>query len=175
MVQALSTTIISTIIWIRTTKLSLHVPILTAKERKICIDDLLVRTHFIIEMIWWTGLAPWEFEFPFPGSLTSTFPCTAIHLIRMSTCIVTSVVSVMSPPSREIGILLPNSQRQRRTWHAQKDVLPYALCYSLCPVATTLARICRTAMNLIRMGTCIVPFVASTFDMVQSYPTKSVF
>ena len=24
-------------------------------------------------MIWWTSLAPWEFEFPFPGSLTSTF------------------------------------------------------------------------------------------------------
>ena len=24
-------------------------------------------------MIWWTGLASWEFEFPFPGSLTSTF------------------------------------------------------------------------------------------------------
>ena len=24
-------------------------------------------------MIWWTGLAPWEFEFPFPGSYTSTF------------------------------------------------------------------------------------------------------
>jgi len=24
-------------------------------------------------MIGWTGLAPWEFEFPFPGSLTSTF------------------------------------------------------------------------------------------------------
>ena len=31
------------------------------------------RIHFIIEMIWWTGLAPWEFEFPFPGSLISTF------------------------------------------------------------------------------------------------------
>ena len=28
------------------------------------------------EMIWWTGLAPWEFEFTFPGSLTSTAPCT---------------------------------------------------------------------------------------------------
>ena len=26
----------------------------------------------IIQMIWWTGLAPWEFESPFPGSLTST-------------------------------------------------------------------------------------------------------
>ena len=24
-------------------------------------------------MIRWTGLAPWEIEFPFPGSLTSTF------------------------------------------------------------------------------------------------------
>jgi len=36
------------------------------------IDNLLVRIHFIIVMIRWTGLAPWEFEFPFPGSLTST-------------------------------------------------------------------------------------------------------
>ena len=27
----------------------------------------------IIVMIRWTGLAPWELEFPFPGSLTSTF------------------------------------------------------------------------------------------------------
>jgi len=25
-------------------------------------------------MIRWTGLAPWEFGFPFPGSLRSTFP-----------------------------------------------------------------------------------------------------
>ena len=25
-------------------------------------------------MISWTGLAPWEFASPFPGSLTSTFP-----------------------------------------------------------------------------------------------------
>ena len=43
------------------------------EEREFIIDKLLVRTHFIIGMIWWTGLAPWEFEFPFPGSLTSTF------------------------------------------------------------------------------------------------------
>ena len=33
----------------------------------------MVRIHFIIVMIRWTGLAPWEFEFPFPCSLTSTF------------------------------------------------------------------------------------------------------
>ena len=43
------------------------------REREFFIDSLLVRIHFIIEMIRWTGLAPWELEFPFPGSLTSTF------------------------------------------------------------------------------------------------------
>jgi len=37
------------------------------------IDNVLVRIHLIIVMIRWTGLAPWEIEFPFPGSLTSTF------------------------------------------------------------------------------------------------------
>ena len=42
-------------------------------EGEFFIDNLLVRVHFIIVMIRWTGLAPWEFESPFPGSLTSTF------------------------------------------------------------------------------------------------------
>jgi len=42
-------------------------------EREFFIDNLLVRIHFFIVMIRWTGLAPWEFEFPFPGSLASTF------------------------------------------------------------------------------------------------------
>ena len=37
------------------------------------IDNLLFRIHFFIVMIRWAGLAPWELEFPFPGSLTSTF------------------------------------------------------------------------------------------------------
>ena len=44
-----------------------------SQEREFFIDNLLVRIHFIIVMIRWTGLAPWEFELPFPGSLTSTF------------------------------------------------------------------------------------------------------
>jgi len=43
------------------------------REREFFIDNLLVRIHFIIVMIRWTGLAPWVFEFPFSGSLTSTF------------------------------------------------------------------------------------------------------
>ena len=34
-------------------------------EREFFIDNLLVRIHVIIVMIRWTGLAPWEFEFPF--------------------------------------------------------------------------------------------------------------
>jgi len=49
---------------------------LSQREREYFIDNLLVRIHFIIEMIWWTGLAPWECEFPFPGSLISTFDPT---------------------------------------------------------------------------------------------------
>ena len=43
------------------------------RKREFFVDNLLVQIHFIIVMIRWTGLVPWEFEFPFPGSLTSTF------------------------------------------------------------------------------------------------------
>jgi len=43
-----------------------------------------------------------------------------------------------------IVILLPNNQRQHRTLHTQKDVLPYALCYLLCPVSAALVRIFRS-------------------------------
>jgi len=40
-------------------------------EREFFIDNLMVRIHFIVVMIRWTGLARWECEFPFPGSFTS--------------------------------------------------------------------------------------------------------
>ena len=33
-------------------------------ERQFFIDNLLVRIHFIIVVIRWTGLAPWEFDPP---------------------------------------------------------------------------------------------------------------
>ena len=49
-----------------------HLHVCDARERDFFIDNLLVRNHFIIVMIRWTGLAPWAFEFPLPGSLTST-------------------------------------------------------------------------------------------------------
>ena len=45
----------------------------STREREFFLDNPLVRIYFISEMIWWTGLAPWEFEFPFPGSIISTF------------------------------------------------------------------------------------------------------
>jgi len=47
--------------------------VLNPKEREFFFDNLLVRIHFIIVMIRWTGLAPWEFESLFSGSLISTF------------------------------------------------------------------------------------------------------
>ena len=39
--------------------------LLSSHEREFCIDNLLVRIHFVVVMIRWTGLAPWEFDFPF--------------------------------------------------------------------------------------------------------------
>ena len=50
-----------------------------ARERELFIDNLLVRIHYIIVMSRWTGLAPLKFEFPFPGSLTSTFLVLALQ------------------------------------------------------------------------------------------------
>ena len=40
-------------------------------DREFFTDNLLVRVH---RCFWCTGLAPWEFESPFPGSLTQFRP-----------------------------------------------------------------------------------------------------
>ena len=48
-------------------------------DREFFNGPLLVRIHIIV-MIRWTGLAPEEFEFPFPGSHTSTFLANAVNL-----------------------------------------------------------------------------------------------
>ena len=69
-------------------------------EREFVVDNLLVRIHFIIVMNRWTGLAPWELELPFPGSLTSTF--LRLPRLRASRVQVTShypVLKVASLPS----------------------------------------------------------------------------
>ena len=54
-----------------------NVPALPPRqERDSFIVILLVRIHLIVEVIWWTGLAPCEFEFSFPGSLMFTSQAT---------------------------------------------------------------------------------------------------
>ena len=59
--------------------LRIHAPV---REREFFIDSLLVRIHYIIAMIRWTGPAPWEFEFHFAGSIMSTFPRVYILAYR---------------------------------------------------------------------------------------------
>ena len=44
---------------------------------------------------------------------------------------------------REIGILLQDNQRQHSTLHIQEDLLPYVLCYLLCPVSAAPASMFR--------------------------------
>ena len=56
------------------------------EERQYFVDNPLVRIHFIIEMISWTGLAPWDFEFSFSGSLTSTLLKSQRKLSRTDSC-----------------------------------------------------------------------------------------
>jgi len=58
---------------------------MTRREREFFIANLLVRIHFVIVMIRWTGLAPREFEFPFPGSLIST--CDECRWMLCSRCL----------------------------------------------------------------------------------------
>ena len=48
-----------------------HVPDTCKRDQRE--TSLLTIYWSIIEMVWLTGLAPWEFKFPFPGSLVSTF------------------------------------------------------------------------------------------------------
>ena len=42
-------------------------------NREFHIGNVLVRIHCIIEMIWWTGLVPWQFEIPFQEALCLPF------------------------------------------------------------------------------------------------------
>jgi len=43
-------------------------------------------------------------------------------------------------PNRETGILLPNNQRQHRTRHAPKDVMPLRICANYCAPCQPLLR-----------------------------------
>ena len=72
------------------------------------------------------------------GSAAGTSPEPPFSLLNLLSVTPTAVVE-----EGETGVLLPNNQRQHRTLHIQKDVLPYALCSLLCPVSAALASIFR--------------------------------
>ena len=55
-------------------------------EKESSLDNLLVRVYFIIVMIRWTGLAPWEFGFPSSGRLRSTFLVVGQVLFSLGRC-----------------------------------------------------------------------------------------
>ena len=166
-------------------------------------------------MIRRTGLAPWKSEFPFPGSLTSTFPrkqessssegeesdsdghatsssestsgtlpragqslhprkrvalkrtvaelrtlyYTNLYQIYHRNCPVSRTFEIRidhatsssestsgtlpragqsyTLHNRETGIFLPKTQRQHRTSHAPKDVLPPRICANYCALHHT--------------------------------------
>ena len=66
--------------------------------------------HFIIVMIKRTGLAPWGFEFPFPGSFTSAFlKHTGTCSAEWPRCRATSLIRNRPPPldrHMTLGIVL---------------------------------------------------------------------
>ena len=72
-------------------------------------DNLLVRIHFIIVMIRWTGLALWEFEFPFPGSLTSTFLTGRTSTSQSRARTTSRPSSKKRPPPRSSSSLLTSN------------------------------------------------------------------
>ena len=49
--------------------LSRWVPGAKKKIFSFIIDNHLIRIYSMIEIVCWTGLEPWEFESPLPGSL----------------------------------------------------------------------------------------------------------
>jgi len=66
----------------------------------------MVRIHFIIDMICWTGLVPREFEFPSPGSLTSSFHGLREHPVEQRR---------LPPAQRLQGYLAHKKQLSRAT------------------------------------------------------------
>ena len=60
------------------------------------------------------------------GALALPLPSWAMRLAEPGLLFRTDVDC--RPRMPEIGILLPNNQRQHRTLHIQKDVLPSTLC-----------------------------------------------
>jgi hypothetical protein len=95
-------------------------------EREFLIDNLLVRNHLIIEIVWWTGLAPWEFAFPFPGSRISTFLKGAYDFDFYLSPLFTRVVhsSKRRQPLTVLGATISTSHQDTGVPRLQDDAPP---------------------------------------------------
>jgi len=58
-----------------------------------------------------------------------------------------SSVTLLVLGFRETGILLPNNQRQHRTSHAPKDVLPLRICANYGAFGSSIPRSCCAASH----------------------------
>jgi len=84
----------------QTATMAAHLLDQVAEDREFFIDNLLIRIHSIIEMIWWTGLVPRESEFPFPGSLKSTFLKVGVtHVASLFSATMASLTSPIKSPN----------------------------------------------------------------------------
>ena len=81
-----------------------------SEKRELCIDhlpvriqnlwwrerllrlQLLVRIRFVVEMIRWTGLAPWEFGLSFPGSLTFLSRRSEVAVCEVVWCLADALI-----------------------------------------------------------------------------------
>ena len=80
-------------------------------------------------MIRWTGLAPWEFEFP-PGSLTSTFLVTATPPNQTVKSMITPNVRALYAPNLHVkktnvpdqSIFVPSSRNVVRSAPSRETI-----------------------------------------------------
>jgi len=93
------------------------------------IDNLLVRIHFIIVMVRWTGLAPWQFESLFPGSLTSTFLTRTLTFIHTE-AVLCSNVDEFVPETRHVNLRIVG---QRKRGRVASRTLSLAFAYIYLP------------------------------------------
>ena len=95
----------------------------SAKQRELCIDELLVRTHFLNVVIRWTGLAPWEFEFLSPGCHTFTFLDKPVMV----------VVTLRAVPLWACGSSLPRRRARGRCRTRREDATGVPRSYETAP------------------------------------------
>ena len=98
-------------------------------------------------MIRWTGLAPWEFEFPFPGSLTSTFVGrfgvnSMARLFALEEKDLDTILGADPNPlshtlslSRAHTLSLSHTKREREREREEKDTRNPRVCVCACVCA----------------------------------------